>query len=211
MNKKITLILGLFVLGSIACEWFYFQHIYYQQSVGKPTGDVVLVHGGRMNRSVKGLKLANQLKVPLFVSEVYGGPKDFQQKIGRQPGLNVGLAQPNRAPRQETSVQVPITVDHFAKTTDQNARNAVRFLKNGSYHRALLVTNWYHMPRAVFLTRVYLWGSSIHIEPYYFESVPKNIFVEPDFWAEMFRFWGSLVRVALAEIGFEKPIFHYFD
>jgi hypothetical protein len=95
------------------------------------------------------------------------------------------------------------------------------------------------MPRALFLTRLYLLmenqhptqshkdtkngkflingkgeetsDSGISVEPYFFEPIPKHYWLEPDFWAEIFRFWGSLVRVVLAGVGFEKPVFHYFD
>jgi hypothetical protein len=210
MKKKWFLLMGVLVLFYFAGEWLYFQSIYQTRTNDLSTGDAVLVYGGSLRRDAAGLALANQNKIPIFISDVFGGPKDFQQKIGRS--------------------NMPITIDHYARTTDQNARNAVKFLKQGGYQKALLVTSWYHMPRALFLTRFYLLGAfrdspprrqdakedpdrgmGFRVEPYFFEPIPKNYWTQPDFWAEMFRFWGSLGRVALANFGFEKPVFHYFD
>jgi hypothetical protein len=57
------------------------------------------------------------------------------------------------------------------------------------------------MPRALFLSRVYFWRSGIVVQPYFFEKIPKNVYVLPDYWLELIRFWGSLGRVALASIG----------
>lgn len=215
MKKKIISTLVVSALLAIGSECLYFKLVLQVKANGIPPCDAVLVYGGKYSRSVAGLALANKLKAPIFISDAFGGPKDVIQKMGpaqvHQPLLRNGLVQPSLAPRFETSVQVPITVDHFAMTTDQNARNAVQFLKKGGYHRALLVTSWFHMPRALFLTRIYLLGSGISVQPFYYEEVPSNVWSQPDFWGELFRFWGSLVRVALAAVGFEKPWFHYFD
>jgi uncharacterized SAM-binding protein YcdF (DUF218 family) len=181
MKKQILITLGLCAVLAVASEWLYFQLTYHEQATNLNACDAVLVYGGAMNRDVQGLKVANRFNIPLFVSDPFGGPEDFQEKIG--------------------PAQVLVTVDHFARTTDQNARNAVEFLKKGNYHHALLVTSWFHQPRALFLTRLYLLGSSIDVEPYFFESVPANYWAQSDFWEEMVKFWGSLGRVALASVG----------
>jgi uncharacterized SAM-binding protein YcdF (DUF218 family) len=191
MKKKIFFTFGFCVVLAAVFEFVYFQSVYHDQTNNVSACEIVLVYGGRYSRSVAGLALANKMQKPIFFSEGFGGPKDVIQKVGPS--------------------KVEITVDHFAMTTDQNARNAVQYLKKGNYRQALLVTSWFHMPRALFLTRLYLLGSGITVQPYYYETIPKNYWLEPDFWGEMFRFWGSLVRVALAAVGFEKPVFHYFD
>ena len=41
----------------------------------------------------------------------------------------------------------------------------------------------------------------ITVEPYFFESIPKDWWAEADFWLEMGRFWGSLGRVLLVSFG----------
>jgi len=181
MKKKILLTIGLCLLLGIGGEGLYFQLTFSDQATGLNACDAVLVYGGSYNRSRQGLTLANRLKLPIFISEAFGGPKDFQRVVG--------------------PAQVSISIDHYARTTDQNARNAVQFLKKGNYHHALLVTSWFHQPRALFLTRLYLLESSIDVEPYFFESVPANYWAQSDFWEEMVKFWGSLGRVALASVG----------
>ena len=198
MKKKIILIIGFCLAWTIASEWFYFHHVFRYKPNVVQNCDVVLVYGDSTARNVAGLDLTNKARVPLFISEAFAGPKDVEQKIGPS--------------------KVSITVDHFARTTDQNARNAVKFLKAGGFHKALLVTSWFHMPRALFLTRLYLIGfnlrhgfggqAGITVEPYPSDSLAKNYWTYPDFWAEIFRFWGSLARVGLALLGFEKPWFH---
>jgi uncharacterized SAM-binding protein YcdF (DUF218 family) len=136
------------------------------------------------------LALANQYHAALFVSDSFGGPEDILKKMG-----------PSR---------VPITVDPLAMTTDQNARNAVQFIHKGGYRKVLLVTSWFHMPRALFLTRFYLPEAGVIIEPYCSDPIPGDWWIEPDFWGEMIRFWGSIGRVALASVGFEKAWFHFY-
>jgi uncharacterized SAM-binding protein YcdF (DUF218 family) len=228
MIKKILLTLGFCAALALVCECLYFHLIYRDQTNVLPACDAVLVYGGVYNRSVQGLALANRIKAPIFISDSFGGPKDVRKKIG--------------------SSRVAITVDHFGMTTDQNARNAVQYLKKGGYRKALLVTDWFHMPRALFLTRLYLLqenphptrnplgphpmgrgedakkdaflingksgettDSGISVEPYFYEPIPQNYWAHPVYWGELIRFWGSLGRVALAAVGFEKPWFHYFD
>src|ERR1700690_4349407 len=188
LKKKILLIIGVWIASSTAIQMLSFGLVYRGKMVPAASCKALLVYGGVMGRSVEGLSLANKAHVPLFISDSFGGPKDFEQKIGLS--------------------HVPVTVDHFARTTDQNARNAVKFLKKGNYQKALLVTSWFHMPRALFLTRLYLIGSGITVDPAYFESIPSHYWTNPDFWAEIVRFWGSLGRVALAFFGFQKPWFH---
>ena len=73
----------------------------------------------------------------------------------RLPPTPLGLWRTGRG-TSRLAASTRVTIDHYARTTDQNARNAVRFLEKGNYQRALLVTNWYHMPRDLFLTRLYL-------------------------------------------------------
>jgi len=188
VNKKVVLISVVGVLLAIVFECLYFQLIYRGQTNSGSACEVVLVYGGYFNRSVEGLALANKTRVPLFISDSFDDTQEVEKKIG-----------PSR---------VMITVDHFARTTDQNARHAVGFLKKGNFRKAALVTSWYHMPRALFLTRLYLLGSGIAVQPYFFEPIPPLWWAQSEFWIEIIRFWGSLGRAVLAALGFEKPWFH---
>ncbi len=136
MKRKYKFFIVIAIFIAIISEGFYFQHTYSDSSSNRSGCDVVLVYGGYLTRTRAGVELANKEKIPIFISDIFGGPEDVQRRFG--------------------PVNVPITVDHYARTTDQNARNAVKFLKAGNYHHAVLVTNWYHQPRSLFLTRLYL-------------------------------------------------------
>ena len=183
-----SLIAGVLLAALLIPEFVYFQCAFKGETGPLAPYDVVLVYGGKFSRTPAGLALAQKAGVPVFISEAFGDPNDVQKKAG--------------------GVTVPVTVDHFAKTTDQNARNAAKFLKAGGFRRPLLVTSWYHLPRALFLTRLYLGGSGLLVQGHASDSIPPHWWQEPDAWAELAKFWGSVVRVALALFGFEKAWLH---
>ena len=70
--------------------------------------------------------------------------------------------------------------------------------------RALLVTSWYHLPRACFLARLYSVGSGIEWDYASAEPKPAGWWKRPEVRSELLRFWGSLGRVALALVGIEN-------
>lgn len=96
-----------------------------------------------------------------------------------------------------------ITVDPTAQTTDQNARRAVAFIKRGGYKRVALMVGWFHLPRALFLTRLYLLGSGVTVIPCAKSPLPTYWWKDWLLHREIFKFWGSLGRVALAACGWE--------
>ena len=67
--------------------------------------------------------------------------------------------------------------------------------------RALLVTSWYHLPRAYFLTRLYSFGAGIAWDYVGAEPNPPGWWKRPEFRSELVRFWGSIGRVCLAMVG----------
>ena len=89
-------------------------------------------------------------------------------------------------------------------TTDQNARYSAELLKSIGPGKVVLVTSWYHMSRALFMTRLYLLGSGITVDRYSADPRPSNIWSSKLFWAEYFRTWGSLGRAFLAWLGFPR-------
>jgi uncharacterized SAM-binding protein YcdF (DUF218 family) len=98
-----------------------------------------------------------------------------------------------------------VTIVPGASTTVENARFSVPVVKGvlvGSPgKRVLLMTSWYHLPRAYFLTRLYSFGSGITWDYVSTEPVPVGWWKRQDFRAEFPKFWGSLVRVGLAAVG----------
>lgn len=91
--------------------------------------------------------------------------------------------------------------DHYAATTDGNARYVAPLLRGLGAREVLLVTDWYHLPRALFLTRLYLAFSGIHVDPVAAGGVPGHPWKSPALQSEGFKFWGSLLRVILHPLG----------
>jgi hypothetical protein len=95
-----------------------------------------------------------------------------------------------------------VTIVGGVWTTDQDARLTVPVVKTllqGSRgKRVLFVTSWYHMPRAYFLTRLYLLGSGIILECVPSNEAPVKWWRSSDLRWEFPKFWGSLFRVGLS-------------
>jgi uncharacterized SAM-binding protein YcdF (DUF218 family) len=163
-----------------------FAH-FFRVCAAKPAGnqpDLIVVYGGLVQSSRHGLELAHQFNCPIYFSESAQTVNIFKN------GLDT-LGQ-------------PVTIDARAKTTDQNARYSASFIRNGGYLRVGLVCAWYHMPRALFLARLYLLGSKTDVVPYPNEPAPTRFWAKRDFWRDILRFWGSLGRVVLHWFGIDN-------
>lgn len=104
-----------------------------------------------------------------------------------------------------------LIIESEARTTDQNARYSAPLIKASGVKTVLLALPWYQMPRAVFLTRLYLWGSGVQVTPYLLNPLPERWYLDRFFLWEMVKFWGSLGRVTLSWVGIEDwpPHFGY--
>ena len=56
-------------------------------------------------------------------------------------------------------------VEKQGRTTYEDAHHAARIVRNSGIRSILLVTSWYHMPRAYLLMRLTLLGSEVAIQP----------------------------------------------
>jgi len=143
--------------------------------------DLVVVYGGEIPSSRFGLDLAKTLGCPIYISEATWKLVPFKTEI--------------------TVMGNSATIDPRALTTDQNARYAALFIRQGGYKRVALVCAWHHEPRALFLTRLYLLGSGVRVEPYPNEPSPAFYWARELFWLQWVKLWGSLARVALEWVG----------
>jgi hypothetical protein len=96
-----------------------------------------------------------------------------------------------------------VHLDPNATTTDQNARRAAAFIQQGGYHKVVLDVDWFHVPRALFLTRLYLMGSRVEVMACDKTTLPPQWWNQRWFHIELYKFWGSIVRVILAFLGWE--------
>jgi uncharacterized SAM-binding protein YcdF (DUF218 family) len=177
----------LLLLSQAAYFLFIFQS---SRRPPVPECDGVLAYGGLPWRFSAAFQRAQSLHRPLYLS---GAPSEIEGS-GIKP-----LASP-----------IQVTLDSKAYTTDQNARHAAAYLRSNGVHRVELVTSWFHMPRALFLTRMYLWGTPVEVDPYWAEPIPAGWWKVGYFWIEWVKFWGSLVRVFFAEFGWESRR-HYLE
>ncbi len=95
-------------------------------------------------------------------------------------------------------------VEERANTTDQNARYSSPLIKKTGVKNVVLALPWYHLPRALILTRFYLWGSGVSVQPYATTPIPEGWWLNSLFWREIVKFWGSWGRVFLSGFGVEN-------
>jgi len=147
-----------------------------------PSGNAVVVYGGDSARIPAGFRVAEKVSARWIF---FSGSEEAAIREGRR-----------RMPRG-----CSVRIVGEAYTTDQNARTVVPVLKKLKIRSAVLVTSWYHLPRAYFLTRLYLLGSGITLDMASADSVPAEWWKRPDLLREFPRFWGSLFRVGLSLFG----------
>lgn len=164
------------------------QLIYFIVIIGKTTTlptqdfDLVLTYSDA-ETMVPALKLAQSRHKPLYVSIAPWEPTPF-----RNMPLS-GLKE--------------VHIDPRGKTTDQNARRAAEFIRQGGYKRVVLDVAWFHVPRSLFLTKLYLLGSGVEVTPCDRFPAPLHWWMARLLRIEFFKFWGSLGRVLLALDGWE--------
>ncbi len=183
---KIALVcLALLILQSV-----YSLSTIYSTTVLPNKPGAVIVFCGEPNRVVSAFKIAQSIGCANLIIS------------GTQQEMDV------LKPFLKNKPDIQIQMDYYAQTTDANARNTALIVKRLGAKSVVLVTSWYHLSRAAFLMRLYLVGSGVKVYPVAAEERPARFWDEGQFWLESVKFWGSLGRVALAKLGFEKPWFH---
>ena len=94
-------------------------------------------------------------------------------------------------------------VEDKARTTDQNARFCAPIIRQAGVRSVALALPWYHLPRALFLTRLYLRGSGVVVHAYATVPLPDRWWANREFYLELAKFWGSMVRIGLSWAGIE--------
>lgn len=83
-----------------------------------------------------------------------------------------------------------------ARTTTDNARYCMALAKAQGWRRVILVTDWYHLPRARLATWIYALGAGVSVEAVSSGAVPATWYRTGVFWLEWIKFWGSFARMA---------------
>jgi len=79
-----------------------------------------------------------------------------------------------------------------ARSTTQNARYIARLVRRRKIASVALVTDWSHMPRALFIQKLALFGEGVTVYPVQSSVVPQGFWHTRVFWKETAKFWGSL-------------------
>jgi len=181
--KKIVFQLLILFLLLFIFQFYYFLRIYSGLTFRPSEGfDLVLTYSDESSMEAA-LDLALSRKKPLYVSQALWEPNPFR--------------------KHPASDLTKVHLDPTASTTDQNARRAAAFIRQGGYKRVALDVGWFHVPRALFLTRLYLLGSGVQVIPCSKTPLPEHWWAKRLFRMELLKFWGSLGRVALAFFGWE--------
>lgn len=171
----------LLALVLVSAEIFYFASVYGNLPETIPTANLILIYSGGEGRTQIIQQWKDPKRAPLFLLSGYDFSKDDLETKYHLDGR--------------------LIIEDRAKTTDQNARYSAPLLRQARVEKVVLALPWYHLPRALFLTRFYLWGSGISVEPFATIPLPRHWIFNFVFEGELVKFWGSLGRVALTWVG----------
>jgi len=169
----------------LLAQFLYYASVIHQAPTTLPVEGVILIYSGTEDRISPAFRALEGPTCPLFLFSGY----DYTRKT---------LARITRLPADK------LLVEDKARTTDQNARYSRPLLLGTGETQAILALPWYHLPRALFLTRLYLWGTGVEVRPYASVPPPEGWWRTKTFRVEFVKFWGSLLRMALAEAGIEE-------
>lgn len=198
--KKILLsfFAGILAMLLLAAGILFWQKSYFESFLqaqapdSQPVQAVVVFEGDDdYSRLDKGVEVANRRGADYLIVTT-GKLDEVKFEILKADGLRKARLWLNQEP----------------STTDSDARYAAGVLKKLKVQKAVLVTSWFHLPRSIFLLRLYLAFSGIHVEPVAPDKPPEDAKNERIFQMEYVKFWGSLGRAgifAFKEISHPSP------
>lgn len=193
-SKKKILWCACLLMLLVSVEAAYYAAVYRGSSILPPEAGLVLVYSGDNSRTAFVPQWAQRERDSFFLFS--GWDYSFD---GLRRTLKLDPAR--------------MKVEGRARTTDQNARYCAPLIREAGARSVVLALPWYHLPRALFLTRYYLLGSGIAVTPYATQPAPARWWLNHNFYLEFAKFWGSLARIVLSWFGVEdwprpSPYFH---
>lgn len=187
--------------GSLFVSLVVLQAAYFYRTLTIPStirpAEAVVVFLGGPGRIRMGYDLVNQGMAPLLSLS----PADER----RLQSLDKRFAVKQTPPRH--------MVEDRATTTFENALLTGRLIKAHGIRHCLLVTERYHMPRALLLLQMVLAGQGVEIfpvpveaEPYVASPLGWSATQQKRAYNEMVEFWGSLLELAHYKATGQLPV-----
>lgn len=142
--------------------------------------DLVVVFPGEKQRITTGLKAIKN-----------GSARRFMLIGSTQENLQQLLSKNNTPP------SVSPMPGGKSRSTFEDVYQTVKTIKENQLNSVILVSSSYHLPRALFLLKVYLTisGHDIHIQAAATNPVPQDKKIFKQHSNEMIKFWGSFLEM----------------
>jgi uncharacterized SAM-binding protein YcdF (DUF218 family) len=180
-----ALVVSLFLVGLLVFQTLVYVLLIARSLPFEKAGgfDLLVVFGGDDHRVQRALELERTYPYRYFmVSD--SNPRQVEAYF-RQFGH---------------PVHARVLYEPLARTTDQNARYVSAAIRREDIHSALLVTSWYHIPRAWLLLKGYLLFQNVRLAGHISDHPGDPRASTGHFRQELFKFWGSLGRILKEEI-----------
>ena len=178
--KAFLTVAGLVLIVQVS----YFTGVYESLPTVLPPAEMIVIYSGQEDRIIYITDWATQNPKSLFLFSGFNYSPQALEKFYQLDGR--------------------MLVEDKALTTDQNARYCAPIIKQAGVRTVVLALPWYHLPRALFLTRYYLRDSGVVVHAFASDPLPKYWWLDRSFYIEIIKFWGSLVRIGLSRIGVER-------
>ncbi len=187
-KKYLTLVILLFIVLVIDYSFFYKKIFNYKNNLNYYNNFIVLTGGD--NRVKKSLKLFFQIENKnknLFIS---GVGKGFNKKTLKK------LAQKN--PNYNKVIDCCIQIEGISRNTFSNAVESLKWVKSKKINSFVLLTNNYHMPRAMLEFKSIF--KDITIIPYVFLDKNKIWWkTKINYISEYFKYNLTYLRINLLQ------------
>jgi len=176
--RTLCVSLAALAAGLLLLEGAWFGTVYSRPQPALHA-DMLAVYGGEPGRYLAGWSVEREGRFRYLVFS--DASADFVASMERKHG----------APRSARLLLEP-----NAHTTDQNARFVAELIRDYGCRSVLVVSAWWHLPRALFLTHLALLGGGVDIAGLASDVRPARVWADPNVWLESARFWGSLLTFA---------------
>ena len=187
-NKYLFLIIFLLIVLVIDYSFFYKKILNYKNNLDYSKNFIVLTGGD--NRVKKSLKIFFQIKnnnKNLFIS---GVGKGFNKETLKK------ITQNN--PNYNKTIDCCIQIEGISRNTFSNAVESLKWVKSKKINSFVLLTNNYHMPRAMLEFKSIF--NDISITPYAFVDENKKWWkTKINYISEYFKYKLTYLRIHLLQ------------